>query len=172
MSKAKLKKYLSALPKEQVIDIILQLYESSKEANTWFEFYLEPNSKAELEKYKKAILSQFYRRNGAPKYPSFRECNKLITTFQKLIPDPNAIADLMLYYVEQGCSLTAMFGDYDEPFYTALENNFYKAVKFISSNGLMSDFSSRMKKMIKSVEFCSWRFTDTLWNIYYEYAED
>ncbi len=38
--------------------------------------------------------------------------------------DPKAIADLMLYYVEQGCSLTAQYGDYDDPFYTALENNF------------------------------------------------
>ena len=105
MSKAKLKKHLSALSKEQVVDIMLQLYDASKEANSWLEFYLEPNSDAELEKYKKAIRSQFYGRNDWTKDPSFRECNKLITSFQKLIPDPNAIADLMLYYVEQGLSL-------------------------------------------------------------------
>ena len=60
MSKAKLKKHLSALSKEQVVDIMLQLYDASKEANSWLEFYLEPNSDAELEKYKKAIRSQFY----------------------------------------------------------------------------------------------------------------
>ncbi len=105
MSKAKLKKHLSALSKEQVVDIMLQLYDASKEANSWLEFYLEPNSDAELEKYKKAIRSQFYGRNDWPKDPSFRECNKLITSFQKLIPDPNAIADLMLYYVEHGVAL-------------------------------------------------------------------
>ena len=163
MSKAKLKKHLSALSKEQVVDIMLQLYDASKEANSWLEFYLEPNSDAELEKYKKAIRSQFYGRNDWPKDPSFRECNKLITSFQKLIPDP---------YVEQGCSLTAQYGDYDDSFYTALENNFNKAVKFISSNGLMSEYSPRMKKMIESVECCGYGFPDTLWNIYYEYAED
>ena len=94
--------------------------------------------------------------NDWPKDPSFRECNKLITSFKKLIPDPNAIADLMLYYVKQGCSLTAQFGDYDDPFYTALENNFNKAVKFISSNGLMPEYSPHMKKMIKSVECCGY----------------
>ncbi len=106
MSKAKLKKHLSALSKEQVVDIMLQLYDASKEANSWLEFYLEPNSEAELEKYKKAIHGQFYGRNDWPKDPSFRECNKLITAFKKLVPDSHAIADLMLYYVEQGCSLT------------------------------------------------------------------
>ena len=95
MSKAKLKKLLSTLSKEQVVDIMLQLYDASKEANAWLEFYIEPNSDTELEKYKKAIRSQFYGRNDWPKDPSFRECNKLITAFKKLIPDPHAIADLI-----------------------------------------------------------------------------
>ena len=128
---------MSALSKEQVVDIMLQLYDASKEASVWLEFYMEPNSDAELEKYKKTIRNQFFGRNDWPKDPSFRECNKLITSFKELVPDPHAIADLMLYYVEQGCSLTAQYGDYDDPFYTALENNFNKAVKFISINGLM-----------------------------------
>ena len=58
MSKAKLKKYIQTLSKEQVDDIVLQLYSASKEAKTWLEFYLEPNSDTELEKYKKAIRSE------------------------------------------------------------------------------------------------------------------
>lgn len=172
MSKAKLRKHLLSLTKEQVVDIMLELYGASKEANTCLEFYLEPNSDAELEKYKKAIRSQFYGRNDYPKDPSFRECNKFITTFKKLVPDPHAIADLMLYYVEQGCSLTAQFGDYEEPFYTALENNFSKAVKFIAQNGLLTEFAPRMKKMIESAKWCGYGFPDTLWNMYYEYAEE
>ena len=172
MSKAKLKKHLLSLTKEQVVDIMLELYGASKEANAWLEFYLEPNSDAELEKYKKAIRSQFYGRNDYPKDPSFRECNKLITAFKKLVPDSHTIADLMLYYVEQGCSLTAQFGDYEEPFYTALENNFSKAVKFIAQNGLLPEFASRMKKMIETVKWCGYGFPDTLWDMYYEYAEE
>ena len=172
MSKAKLKKHLLSLTKEQVVDIMLELYGASKEANTWLEFYLEPNSDAELVKYKKAIRSQFYGRNDYPKDPSFRECNKLITAFKKLVPDPHAIADLMLYYVEQGCSLTAQFGDYEEPFYTALENYFNKAVEFIAQNGLLTEFVPRMKKMIESVKWCGYGFPDTLWDMYYEYAEE
>lgn len=57
MSKAKLKKHLLSLTKEQVVDIMLELYGASKEANAWLELYLEPNSDAELKKYKKAIRS-------------------------------------------------------------------------------------------------------------------
>ncbi len=39
---------------------MLQLYDASKEASVWLEFYMKPNSDAELEKYKKAIRSQFF----------------------------------------------------------------------------------------------------------------
>ena len=53
MSKAKLKKHLLALSKDKVVDVMLQLYDASKEANAWLEFYLAPNSDAELKKYKK-----------------------------------------------------------------------------------------------------------------------
>lgn len=170
MSKVKLKKLLLSLSKEQVVNVMLELYDASKEANTWLEFYLEPNSDAELEKYKKAIRSQFYGRNDHPKDPSFRECNKLITAFKKLVPDPHAIADLMLFYVEQGCSHIVLFGDHEEPFYTALENNFHKAVKFISENGLTNKYSPRIIKMIESVDGSGWGFSDALWDTYYEYA--
>ena len=58
MSKTNLKKRLLTLSKEQVDDIVLQLYSASNEAKAWLEFYLEPNSDAELEKYKKAIYRQ------------------------------------------------------------------------------------------------------------------
>lgn len=150
--------------------MMLELYDASKEAKAWLEFYLEPNSDAELDKYKKAIRSQFFGRNGYPKDPSFRECNKLITAFKKLLPDPHAVAELMLYYVEQGCSLTAQFGDFEAAFYMSLENNFNKALQFMSQNGLIPQFAPRMKKMIESVKWCGYGFPDTLWNMFCEYA--
>ena len=46
MSKTNLKKRLLTLSKEQVDDIVLQLYSASNEAKAWLEFYLEPNSDA------------------------------------------------------------------------------------------------------------------------------
>ena len=57
MSKAKLKKYMSALSKEQVVGIMLQLYDASKEASAWLEFYMEPNSDAELKNIRKQYVT-------------------------------------------------------------------------------------------------------------------
>ena len=153
MSKAKLKKHMLSMTKEQVVDVMLELYSSSKEAKSWLEFYIEPDVKKELEKD-----------------PSFRECNNLVSSFMKLYPDPHTTADLMLYYVEQGCELTRQFGDYDAPFYRAVENNFNKAMKFISEYNLDVELYPRIKRMIDSVDCLGYGFQDNLWEIYREHT--
>ena len=40
MSKTKLKKYIGELTAEQVGEILLQVYDASKEAKGWLDFYL------------------------------------------------------------------------------------------------------------------------------------
>ena len=42
-----------ALTKEQVIDVVLALYDARKEAKEYLDFYLNPNDDAKLEEYKK-----------------------------------------------------------------------------------------------------------------------
>ncbi len=111
MSKAKLRRFLSAHTKEQVIDIMLELYDAKKEAKEYLEFYLSPNYDAELEKCKKLIRNEFFPTRGCLKDPSFAKCRKVISDFRKLKPDPKDVADLMLFYIEQGCQFTIMFGD-------------------------------------------------------------
>ena len=103
MSKAKLKKYLQTLSKEQVIEVMLELYDARKDAKKYLEFYLAPDSNAELEKCKKAIRQEFFPTRGFSEKPSFAKCRKVISDFQKLKPEPACIADLMLFYIEQGC---------------------------------------------------------------------
>lgn len=64
MSKAKLKKHLLSLTKEQITDIVLELYDARKEAKDYLEFYLAPDCNAELEKSKKAIRNEFFPTRG------------------------------------------------------------------------------------------------------------
>lgn len=99
MSKAKLRRFLLAHTKEQVIDIMLELYDAKKEAKEYLEFYLSPNYGAELEKCKKLIRNEFFPARGCLKDPSFAKCRKVISDFRKLKPDPKDVADLMLFYI-------------------------------------------------------------------------
>ncbi len=162
MTKTSVKKVLQTLTKERLVNLVLKLYDGSKEAKDWLEFRIERSSAAPLEKYRKEISAQFFKRNGGFIYPSFRTCNSLISAFKKFVPDPMAVADLMLYYVEQGCLHTNYFGDAGFPFYNSVSNNFSKAAKYISDNDIWHGFDKRIVKMIRSLDWCGWRFPDVL----------
>lgn len=53
-----------SLTKEQITDIVLELYDARKEAKDYLEFYLAPDCNAELEKSKKAIRNEFFPTRG------------------------------------------------------------------------------------------------------------
>lgn len=56
MGKAKLRKKLEGLPKENIIRVVMTLYDAtSKEARRYLDFYAEPNSKNECEHFKHII---------------------------------------------------------------------------------------------------------------------
>ena len=59
MSKAQLKKHLIKLTKEQVVDVVLELYDARKEAKEYLDFYINPTDDAKLEEYKKIIYNEF-----------------------------------------------------------------------------------------------------------------
>lgn len=169
MSKVKLKKYLLSLTKEQITDIVLELYDARKEAKDYLEFYLAPDCNAELEKCKKAIQNEFFPTRGFSDKPSFAKCRKVISDFQKLKPEPTFVADLMLFYIEQGCEYTLEFGDMWEQFYTTLEGNFDKAMRLIFLNGLLTNYTNASKNVLTAYLIAVGGFYDTLQDIYSEY---
>lgn len=169
MTKTKLKKHLQTLTKEQIIELVAELYDARKEAKEYLELYLSPDSKAEVEKRKDIIRGEFFPGRGFTTTPSFSKCWKVISDFQKLRPDPHCVADLMLFYIEQGCEYSVTFGDMWEQYYTTLENNFEKAVRFIVNNGLALECYKRIEELLDKAQNCGWEFGDTLADIYFNY---
>ena len=53
MSKTKLKKYLQNLTHDQIMEVVLDLYDARKDAKEYMEFFMNPDVKAELDKTKK-----------------------------------------------------------------------------------------------------------------------
>ena len=64
MTKLKLKKHLATLPKEDVIRLVLDLYDANKEAKVYLEMYLTPDYSTALERYKKVIRNEFFPARG------------------------------------------------------------------------------------------------------------
>ena len=55
MTKTKLRKKLEALPEENVINVVMALYDASREARMYLDFYTTPNSLEEGKRFKKII---------------------------------------------------------------------------------------------------------------------
>lgn len=104
------------MTQEQTAELLLQVYEASKEAKAWLDFYIDPDIDSLLEKYKKQIHTKCFGRNGKARRPKFRDCTKLIATFAKIVQDPYPIADLMMYFMEQATSVPGKGGRGGENF--------------------------------------------------------
>ncbi len=61
MSKAQLKKELAHLDRDQLVEVILNAYSSSKEAKEYFEFFISPDAEALLNKKIDIIAKELSR---------------------------------------------------------------------------------------------------------------
>lgn len=155
MSKTQLKKYIAALTAEQVGEILLQVYEASKEAKGWLDFYLHPDIEALSEKYRKQIHLKCYGRNGLARRPKMRNCNQLIKTFSQIVQDPTPVSDLMLYFMEEVTRVATVKGRYSESYFRTLTGQFRKTVEYLESASLLEYNMPRIRKIIGLAEQCS-----------------
>ncbi len=89
-----------------------------------------------------------------------------------LIPSPDLLADLMLFYVETGVQFTNDFGDINETFYSSIESTYLAVLKLIRNEGLLDKFSDRARKVVNDTIDIGWGFHDDLFDVYYQFYDD
>jgi hypothetical protein len=170
MSKSQLKKHLLSLTKEQLVEQLLEFYDSFKPVKEFYSFYLNPNENQLFEKYKAIIVKEFYPigRSSEPK-TRFSVAKKAIADFAAFKPSPYLIADLMVTFAETACKFTFDFGDMREQYYDSTVNNYERALKFLHKNGLLNDFKLRCIDCLKYAEPCGYGFPDEMHDVYARY---
>ena len=172
MSKPALKKHLQSLSKEQLIEQVLDMYDNCKPAKEYFEFYLNPNEKEQLEKYKAIIINEFYPKGKytEPK-TRFAVAKKAIADFRNLKPSPELLGDLMVTLAEMACKFTFDYGDMWEQYYTSAAINYELALKFLQKHNLLERFKLRCKSCVKYSKDCGYGFEDEMNDLFDEYYE-
>lgn len=160
-----IKIYLKQFSKEELIEQIIELHKKFKDVKTYYEFTLNPDGNAQAEKVKKVIYKLFNPPLGQD--PRLREARKEVNGFKKLSPPEEAIADVMLHYVECGVQFTNNYGDINEPFYNSIAGMFHDAGRFIKENGMQDRFKQRCKKIMNDTDGIGWGFHDELSDYYY-----
>jgi len=161
MTKAQIKKELCTLPSKSVVSILMELYDAFPAVKENLDARFAQD-KAEcnaelLDKYKKIIQDEYFPTKDEEKC-RISVCKKAISDFKELKPEAHDVADLMVFFVEQGCLYTSEYGDMWESFYTAFENNYRTALEYVFKNELQDEFKDRLKECLRLTENCGWGF--------------
>ena len=153
LSEKSLMKKLEKMDKEQLQQIILDLYKSSAAMSDGINMLIQGEvfGKELLEKYKKKLYKVFYPTNIVRTGFSLEKAQDILSEFgDKCVNDDGRwYGDLALYFAECATEFTMSFGDINEKFYEALGNAYHDAVVAASKNENLyttNGISKRLKR--------------------------
>lgn len=163
MSKRDLKKYLGELTKEQLEEQLIELYEKFAPVKTYYDFVFNPKEDKLLQEAKVKISHEYFpiKKPGArwrPKAKMRRSvAQKLIKHFIMLGVDSYVVADIMLYNIEIAQTYSSQNLIKQELFYKSIFNSFEQVINFVITNGILSDFKSRIESIFNETMQQKWK---------------
>lgn len=163
-----LKQYLKGRSQEALIEEIAELFKRIPAVKDYYQAKIKPKAETQvLEKYQKIIQDEFFPARGLGK-ARLSVARKAVTDYKKVAVSPASVADIMLFYVEQGVKFTKEYGDIDEPFYNSMESMYGKALELIAKYGLKDVYHPRCRRIVDGASDTGWGFYDALSDMYDE----
>lgn len=162
-----IKALLKDLEPNELREVIVELCKLLPKNKQFLELYLQGSEAIDLtaivEEAKKKIHACFYGRSQLPKL-DLQGARKVVTEYTKLLKDyPPLVAELKLYYVEVGTSVTAQYGDMYEGFYNSLVSMFASFCKAIMKQAdWYSHFERRIKALQSVTSQMGWGYRDDI----------
>ncbi|MES2484927.1 MAG: DUF6155 family protein [Bacteroidota bacterium] len=156
MSKRDLKKYLATLPKEELQEQLLSLYEKISEVKTYYDFVFNPKEEKLEQEAKVKIANEYFPAKG--KRPKLRRstAQKYIKHFITLGVDPFVVADVMLYNIETAQKYSAKRDLKYASFYKSMLNSYKQVVDYAVANGIGPNFKDRIEAVYTTTKRQDW----------------
>jgi hypothetical protein len=162
-----LKSTLKTFEKEQLIELIAELYKKHKVVKEHLDYALKNDDEALVKSYQNKIYAAFFPKGR--RVFNLTKAKSEITEVKKLGVSPDILADLMLYYVETGISVTLEYGDINEAFYDNLISMLRDALAHMSTAGTLSKYKDRVKCAVIDTRGIGWGFHDEIEGAYLNY---
>ena len=159
---------LTSMSKEEVINVVMELYSARKEAKEFLDYFANPDEKKELEKFKKIVLKEFDDDISRKPKCRFSVCRKALSDFKKLSPSADTIAEAMVFYVERVCEFSFYAGDLWEQYYDSTASNFESMLKFLVKNNLLEHMMPRVVQIMAWCWPCGYGFHDEIGDTFCE----
>jgi len=166
-----LKKHLNSKSREELTNEIIGLYKKFSDIRDYYASTLSKDGMRDvLEKYKKIIKDEFFPVRGFGKL-RLAVARKAVNDFGKISNSNSDMADIMLFYVENGVEFTNAYGDINEQFYSSIETMYEAALKHICKSELVEDFYTRCEQIVSDTSGIGWGFHDTLGDLFGGYLD-
>lgn len=156
MSKRDLKKYLAELPKEELEEQLMALYEKFAEVKTYYNFIFNPKEDKLEQEAKVKISTEYFPPKG--KRPKLRRgvAQKYIKHFLQLGVDPFVVADVMLYNLEIAQTYSEGKLIKQEAFFKSMLNSYKQVVDYIVVNGMSANYKKRVSSIYSEAMQQKW----------------
>lgn len=161
------KKELRKLDKEQLVELVAELYKKNKAVQESLDFFVNPNEQELFLKYKDKVYEAFYPKRGGRLRLS--DGKRAISDFRKLDASKELLCELMLFYAETGVEFTNEFGDIDEPFYNSIASVYSNALTLMDKESILDKFADRAIKIVNDTNGIGWGFNDDLAGVYSDF---
>ncbi|MDA3789976.1 MAG: DUF6155 family protein [Desulfobacula sp.] len=163
------KKQIKKFDKQQLIDLVRDLYQLSSDNkiffNTRFSLGEDP-----LETYKQIIQNSMNPSLEDNEILNIKIANKSIKSYSKAVDKPKGEAELMIFYVECGNNFTLSYGDIDEDFYDSVLDMYELAIETVQELPIaeQKDFRERLYEIMESGSGIVWGYSDGLSGLYHK----
>ena len=149
MTKAEFKQSLAGKTRDELTQMLLNVYSASKEARRHFEGdkgLTDEEKMALIMAAKQKIFKAFNPKRGYYAKSCVAKSNKAISEFKQSCKDPEAIAELMVYQMEQ---VAATDGGLEWEFYsTSFENRMEACAKFLVKHHFVARYEDRINAVL------------------------
>lgn len=151
MSKIQLKRELTKLDRDQLIQLVLDIYSARKEAKDYFDFFVEPDIEKLTEKYRSLIHKEMIRGKYSKSTARISRIRAYIKDYASYGVDAEAVVELMIYTLSVGL-LIQKTKYVSQPFESGLKKMAEDVLKFGDKNCIF-DSSFRLLEEVLSGKY-------------------
>lgn len=170
MSKIALKKEFSRYTKEQIIDVLLDLYDNRPDVKDYFKFFLNPDSEKLFEKYKKAMNKELSRTKHHNSKARISVIKKLLKEFKSFQPDIKWSYNLYSHVISYSLYMEKYYY-FSNTLYNGISAIAKDFLQFADDNGELNVAVESIDNIIKPSTEGTRYFKDKITDVLQEYIE-
>lgn len=156
MSKRDLKKYLASMPKEELQEQMLALYDKFPDVKAYYNFIFNPKEDKLEQEAKAKISNEYFPLRGKRARLRRSVAQKYVKHFITIGVDPNIVADVMLYNIETAQKYSAKREMRYGSFYKSMLNSFRQVIEYTKTQRIATDFKVRFDAIANEAARQKW----------------